>query len=158
MSGKTQSILFAGAVFGTATAVVALIPVGGCLCCLTYIGAGVLAIWHYTNTTEGTSLTSGEGAGSGALAGVVAAIVASILGLLFMSAGIGPDVETAMEEAMNQLYDSGQFDEEQLESIEELSDSPLLFVGSTFFSMIVAALLGAIGGALGVSWFAKKSL
>ena len=155
MNGKGQSILLAGAVCGVVTALVSQIPVlGACLCCLAYIGAGVMAVWHFSNSQEGdVFMTSGEGAGAGALAGVVAAVVAMIIGFILQAAGIGPGVE----EALSQLSESGQFDDEQLETFESIMTSPLLYVGAGLLSAIVGALLGALGGALGTNWFAKKA-
>lgn len=153
MTGKTQSILLAGAVCGILTAVFSIFqPWGGCACCLTYIGAGMLYVWHYSNDQEhGFSMTSGEGAGSGAVAGVVAGIIATIIGYAFQQAGLIP----GPEEAMNQFYEQGQFDDEQLEMMEGIVLSPFLMVVSGFVTAIVGAILGAIGGALGVSAFAK---
>ena len=152
MSDKTQSILLAGVVCGVATAIVSQIPVlGGCLCCMTYMGAGVMGVWHFTNATEQTIMSSGEGAGMGALAGIVAAIAASVLGYAFLALGIGPGIE----EALDQLYDSG-LEQEQLDMIEGFIRSPLLWVGSVVVSTLFGTMLGAVGGAIGVSIFAKK--
>ena len=156
MTGKSQSILLAGAVCGIITAVLSIFqPWGGCACCLTYIGAGMMYVWHYSNDQErGFSMTSGEGAGSGALAGVVAAIIASIIGYAFQQAGVVP----GPEEALNEIYDQGQFDDEQLEMIEGIVLSPFLIIVGTFVTAIFGALLGAIGGALGVNVFAKEEI
>lgn len=157
MTGKTQSIVFAGALCGMITALVSQIQipfVGACLCCLAYVGAGAMAIWHYSSSqAEDVFMTSGEGAGMGALAGVVAALVAMIVGYLLQAAGFGPDVD----EVISQLYEAGQFDEEQLEAMENFIRSPLLYVGAGMLSSLVGAILGALGGALGASRFATNA-
>lgn len=96
-------------------------------------------------------MTSGEGAGSGAITGVVAGLIATVLSFAFQQAGLIP----GPEEALNQFYEQGQFDEEQLETIESIVLSPFLVVIGAFMTALIGAILGAIGGAIGVSAFAK---
>ena len=109
-------------------------------------------VWHYSNNQErGFTMTSGEGAGSGALAGVVAGVVAVILSYLLQGAGIIP----GPEEALSELYESGQFSGEQLDMMESIVLSPFVPIIGSFVNAIIGAILGAIGGALGVSAFAK---
>ncbi|MBX2822403.1 MAG: hypothetical protein KTR29_22095 [Rhodothermaceae bacterium] len=153
MTGKSQSILLAGAVSGVITAVLSIFqPWGGCACCITYIGAGMLYVWHHANNQDhGFSMTSGEGAGSGALAGVVAGIVAMILGFVLQQAGMVP----GPEQSLIDMREQGQFTDEQMETIEGIVMSPFMYVIGAFITAIVGAVLGAIGGALGASLFAK---
>ena len=148
--------MLAGSVCGVITAVFSIFqPWGGCACCLTYIGAGILYVWHFSNTQEpGFTMTSGEGAGSGALAGVIAGLVAMVLGFAMQQAGIVP----GPEEAINEFYDSGQFTEEQLDTMQSIVLSPFMYVISAFMTAIIGGVLGAIGGALGVNLFAKGDL
>ena len=159
MSDKFQSILLAGLVCGVAIAFVSQIPVlGACLCCLLYIGAGVMMVWHYSSTQglndspEGGDFSSGEGAGGGALAGLCAAIASFAVSFALMELGIGPD----LDDVMSQLYESGQFDDEQLDVIEGFMNSSMIWIISGTFSSIVGAVLGAVGGAIGVSMFVRK--
>ena len=148
--------MLAGSVCGVITAVASIFqPWGGCACCLTYIGAGILYVWHFTNNQEpGFSMTSGEGAGSGALAGVAAGLIATILGFALQQAGIVP----GPEEAIAELYESGQFTDDQLDMMESIALSPFMYVIGTFMTAVIGAILGAVGGALGVSLFAKGDL
>lgn len=156
MTGKNQSIFLAGAVCGIITAVLSIFqPWGGCACCITYIAAGMLYVWHYSNTQEhGFTMTSGEGAGSGALAGVVAGLIAMIIGFALQQAGIVPGAE----EALVDMYEQGQFSDEQMETIESIVLSPFMFIIGGAITAVIGGLLGAIGGALGASIFAKEEV
>ncbi|MEZ4698850.1 MAG: hypothetical protein R2834_00860 [Rhodothermales bacterium] len=146
-----QSILLSGVASGVLVTLMANIPVvGGCLCCLAYIGAGVMSTWHYTNTNELT-IAGGTGAGMGALTGLIASIVSSILGFISSKLGLTP----TMEEAFRQLEESGQMPPEQLDVIMGLVDNPMFYVGILFVGMIVGAVLGTAGGAIGASAFKK---
>jgi hypothetical protein len=151
MPSKTQSILLAGVAIGVAAALFSLIPMAGsCLACIAYLCAGLLAVWHYTNTHQVT-ITGGQGAGIGALAGIVAMIVASILGYLFMAIGLAPNWQDMM---MQQLEASGM-DPEQQEQMAEFFSSPLVWVGFILLGLVLYAIIGAIGGAIGASVFKK---
>ena len=155
MNGKNQSILLSGVVCGVLTALVSLIPfLGSCLCCLALAGAGVMTVWHFTNSQESdVFMTSGEGAGSGALAGVLAGIIYSLLVYALLASGVGPGID----EVLAQMEQQGQMGSEELEMVEGIMRSPWLFVALGVMSAIGGALLGALGGALGVNWFAKKA-
>lgn len=151
MPSKTQSILLGGAIVGVLVALLSQIPVvGGCIACLGYAAAGVVGVWHYTNTNELT-IASGNGAGMGALAGVVAALIASLIGYVLMTMGLIPD----MQQVLEQMSESGQMPDEQLEMMEGIFNSPLFFGGMIVLSTILGAILGAIGGAIGASMFKK---
>jgi len=151
MPSKTSSIFLGGLAIGVAAIVLGLIPiVGGCLACIAYLGAGMLAVWHYTSMNELT-LTGGQGAGMGALAGTVASVVGTIIQQVLSRIGLLPDWQDAMIEGLEQSgMDSGQVDQ----WIETLT-SPLALVGLTVVGILFAAILGAIGGAIGASMFKK---
>ncbi len=151
MPEKGQSILLGGAAVGIAAAIVNLIPtVGGCISCLLYIAAGIVAVWHYTDRHQLT-ITGGQGAGIGALAGIVAGVAAGVLGYVFQLIGIAPDWRTAMEQG----FDQSGMDPAQMEQMLEWMSSPLFMIGIILVSLIVAAILGAIGGAIGSSLFKR---
>lgn len=151
MSTKSQSIFLAGAAIGVLAAILGLIPaVGGCLACIAYIGAGVLAVWHYTDRHQLT-LKGGQGAGMGALAGIVAMAVASILSFLFMAFGLTPPLRQLIEDQL----DSSGMDPAQIEQIMEMTSSPLFIIGVFLVALVIYAILGAIGGAIGASVFKK---
>lgn len=151
MPSKSQSILLAGAAIGVAATILALIPViGSCLACITYIGGGVLAVWHYTDRHQLT-LSGAQGAGMGALAGIVAMAVAGILQFLFMSMGLTPP----FREVIADQLDTSGMDPAQADQILAMASSPLFIVGVVLVALVVYAILGAIGGAIGASLFKK---
>ena len=151
MPSKTQSILLGGGAIGVAAALLSLIPAaGGCLACLAVIGAGVLAVWHYTDTYNLT-ITGGQGAGMGALAGVVALVVAGLIGFLFQAIGLTPGFTEAFQEGFRQ----GNADPEQAEQILELITGPVGIITFIVVGLILYAILGMIGGVIGASIFKK---
>jgi len=151
MPSKSQSILLAGVAIGVAATLLSLIPgIGGCLACLTYIGAGILAVWHYTDRYRLT-LQGGQGAGMGALAGIVAMATASILSFLLMTTGLTPPWRQVIADQLN----TSGMDSAQAEQIMEMMSSPLFIVGVIMVALVVYVLLGAIGGVIGASVFKR---
>ena len=154
MSDKLPSVLIGG----VATAVVVTIlslPQNqclGCLVCLCYVGSGLIAVWHYTNTNTLT-IKGGEGAGLGAMAGVVCGVVAGILGLIFRAIGLLPGVDDIIE----QMEQGGQLDQLDPETADMIY-SFIEFtagIGGIVFVLIIAVIFGVIGGAIGASVFKK---
>jgi hypothetical protein len=151
MSNKMQSILLSGVASGVLVTLLANIPIAGaCLCCLAYIGAGVMSTWHYTNSYELT-IAGGSGASMGALTGVIASVVSSVLGYISSKLGLTP----TMEEAFQQLEESGQMPPEQIDTIMGFVESPMFYVGLVLVGIVVGAALGTAGGAIGASAFKK---
>lgn len=151
MSNRMQSIWLSGVASGVLITVLANIPVvGACLCCLAYMGAGVMTVWHYANTYERT-LAGGTGAGMGAIAGLIASLVSSVLGFIASKLGITP----SMEEVFQELEDSGQMPPDQLDMFLGLMENPLFYVGMILLGMVIGAVLGTLGGAIGASLFKK---
>ena len=158
MSGKSQSILLGGAIVGAVVGLSGLIPIlGGCLGCIGYIAAGLVATWHFTNENEVT-LDGGSGAGMGALAGVVAGVVGGLIGLLLMQLGLTPGPGDIMDMFSGmEGMDPEQLEamEEQMGGMEDMMSSPAVMIGATLFGIVIGAILGAIGGAIGASMFKK---
>jgi hypothetical protein len=151
MPSKTQSVLLAGIAAGVITSLFTFIPlVGGCLGCLMYMAAGVLAVWHYTSTHEVT-IPGGQGAGMGALAGLLSGAAASGLQQLFIATGIQPDMA---EQVRQQMESSGAQNDQQGQMLEMFS-SPEFLVIMIAVGLLLAAILGAVGGAVGASLFKK---
>ncbi len=152
MPSKVQSILLGGVSMGVAVAIFNFIPVvGGVLCCVAVIGAGVLAVWHYTNTYHLT-ITGGAGAGMGVLAAIVAAVVSSLLNALFTLVGLAPGWGEMREQMMEGMQ-RGAGDPEQMETFRQLFESVWFVPGIILCSIVIYALLGAIGGAIGAASF-----
>lgn len=154
MPSKTQSILLSGGVIGIVLVVVQFIPwVGACLCVLAILGAGLLAVWHYTDTYQLT-VAGGTGAGMGALAAVAAGIVDGVIGLIFQALGLVPSAEEAAQAFLEGMQQAGSG--EQAEAVRQLVESPLFLIAVFGIQLLIFAVLGAIGGAIGASLFKKE--
>lgn len=152
MPNKSQSILLSGSAIGVAGVMAGLIPVaGGCLACVLYVVAGVGAVWHYTDRHQLT-IKGGQGLSLGALAALVASAIQMILNMLFEAIGIKPGWR---EEARRQLEDSGM-DPAQMDQMLELFSSPFAYVGMILIGLVVAVILGGIGGAIGANVFKRE--
>lgn len=144
--------LKAGLIGGAIVAVLqllGLIPCVGCftwiLAWITYAGAGVLAAYWLP-----TPRSAGDGAGAGAIAGVVTGIVDGIFGTI--ADGIQFAISGGSAAILSQLP------QEYLDTLTEAGLDPAMFTSlgavlgiSTFccvVGMILAAVLGAIGGAI----------
>ncbi len=154
MSEKQLSILIGGLAGGLLAILLSLpqIQILGCFVCLCYIGAGMVAVWHYTNTNSLT-IAGGEGAGIGALSGIVAGLVSSLLGWFFRMIGLLPGAE----ELLDQMEQSGQFDQMDQNTADmiygwvEFSTG----IGGIALGVVIALILGVIGGAIGAAVFKK---
>src|SRR5690606_18851160 len=120
-----------GVATGVLASLLSLIPVVNCLACLAYVGAGLLAVWHYTSTHQLT-ITGGKGAGMGALAGIVAAVVAQLIAFILSQLGLTP----GMAEAIEQALQSRMMDPEQADQIASMVTSPAFLVGAFVFSAL----------------------
>lgn len=154
MPSRAQSVLIGGVVIGVAIAILDFVPfLGQCLACLAIVGAGVLAVWHYTSTYNLT-ITGGTGAGMGALAAIVAAIVDGLFGFVFAALGLTISPQEAMRRSVDQMREGGM-SPEQVEAVQQFVESPLFLPSVMFCAIVIYALLGAIGGAVGASIYQK---
>ncbi len=152
MPTKTQSILIGGVVAGVLAMLVNFIPfVGSCIACLLYLGAGLIAVWHYTNTYNLT-IPSSEGVKMGAQAGVVGFLTGALLGLAYWVAIGMPNMRDFMEQRMAA---SGQANAEGMNEFLGMMDNPLIIVGIVGVSLLVWVVLGLAGGAIGAGVFKK---
>lgn len=154
MPSKTQSILIGGVSMAVAAALLGLVPVvGGCLTCVAVLGAGLVAVWHYTETYNLT-ITGGTGAGMGLAAAVVLGLVDLLIGFVLAAVGLQPGFGEGRQAALQGLQNSG-LEPEQLEQARQIVESPLFVPGIIACTLLVYALLGAIGGAIGAASFKK---
>jgi len=155
MPSKTQSIIIGAAVYVVLGLLVNFLfqgggIVAGILGCLIPFSSGLVAVWHYT-ATHNLTIPAGQGAGMGALAGLAGAVVATIIVFVLISAGILPD---PIEAARLQMESQGLSDE-QLDSalvMVERFSNPVVDLA---LSAVVAALFGAVSGAIGAVIFKK---
>jgi hypothetical protein len=141
--------LTGGAVAGTLSG----LPFLNCLCCFWIIGGAMLAAYLLAKESP-ISLTAGDGALVGALAGISAAVADSLVGIPL--AGIKLAVMRRMFERL------AEFANEMPSGWESWLDrsgggfSVALFFIGLFFSAAVFAAIGALGGVIGASLFARK--
>jgi len=147
--------MFAPALIGGAVAgVLSGIPIVGCLCCLWIIGGAMLSAYLLSKDSP-LVLTSGDGAIVGAFAGIVAAVVHAILNIPFYALNLAffRRVMDTMAEYIEELPSGWN-------TLLERSAGPLslpwFFLGLIINSALYA-VLGALGGIIGMALFGKKT-
>jgi hypothetical protein len=150
MQDKLLSVLLGGTIVGIASTLIAKIPfLGGCLACLSYIGAGLLAVWHYTSTQQCT-LSGGQGALLGLQSGAAAALISGLLTLFLIRVGFFADPIAMLET-------SGQLDQMSPQQAELVVRLTKIFSGfwGIVFGMLIGGIFGLFGGILGAATFKK---
>ncbi len=150
MPSRTQSILIGGLVVGIlSTSVLGLINLA---CCAGVIIGAMVGVWHYTEEHQLT-IPSGQGALIGALAGLLGALLAGIFNQMLVAAGL--DFAAGFRETIMQMS-SMQMSPEQMEQMQQAQEgSWVMMIAGTLSSMIIFAIFGAVGGAIGASVFQK---
>jgi len=148
----SQASLKAGLVGAGVAAVLSLLSLVPCLGCITgilgllwYIGVGVLAAYWLPPPR-----TAGNGAGAGAIAGLITAVVGGAVNMVVsairfsMVGGAEAITRQIPPEALSQLQDAG-IDPSIFAGI-----GGVLGIGAAccLVGLVVAAVLGAIGGAV----------
>lgn len=153
MPNKSQSVLLAGGAAGIAAILAAFIPtVGDCLACLLYVGAGMAAVWHYTDRHQLT-MKGGQGLSLGALAGLAAGVVQTVLDQLLVAMGVKP----GWQEEMREGFERSGMDPAQMDQFAEWFSSPLAYLGIIVIGLVLGAIAGGIGGAIGANIFKRES-
>ncbi|MBN2414987.1 DUF4199 domain-containing protein [bacterium] len=155
--GKLIPALVGGGVMAILSTV-PIISLGNCLCCLWILAGGALAAYMYSRELPGdVSISGGDGAVTGLLAGIFGALFASILGYLFMSMGDAEILNRVFENVLRDRSDLSPEVDELMRSLREGERlSPLYMVAGLFFSLIINAVFGTLGGLIGASMFKKK--
>jgi energy-converting hydrogenase Eha subunit A len=144
--------LIAGAIAGLLSGL-PIISAGNCVCCLWIVGGAAMATKLLAKNTSGI-LTSGDGAIVGALTGIVGAVVQMLIAIPLRPSNIElgrrmldwlSSLGLDMPSNMDGLLDGGPG-----------ILSPGWFLLSLFLSAAVFAVMGVLGGIIGVSLFAKK--
>ncbi len=150
MSGKYQPAIFAGVILGVVLIVIgiisALVPplsLLGCCACLLPIGAGMYAANQAVTRSTSAAVQIGDGAILGAIAGAVGGLLNLIIGVpitYFINAA-------AIATQMEQLRQTGV-------------DLPFAGFALAFIfgiiGVIIYAVLGLVGGLIGVAVFEKR--
>jgi len=146
--------LVAGAVAGLLSGL-PFIGAGNCVCCLWIVGGAAMAAKLLAAATPGL-LTAGDGAIVGAMTGIVAAVVDAIVSIPLRSFNLGL--------ARRLIDKAAELGGEMPSGVGGILNSssgvltPGWFLLGLFVSAAVFALVGALGGIIGVSLFGKKSL
>lgn len=153
MNGPRPSLFTPALIGGAVAGLLSAIPFVNCLCCLWIIGGGALAAYLWAKDIPG-GLTSGEGALVGAFAGVVAAAADALISIPFAT--------------LNSVFFRRVFErlsayvEDMPAGWERWFDRTGPFqVGWFFVGLMIAAaifaVLGALGGVIGLSLFGRKA-
>ncbi len=146
--------LVAGAVAGILSGL-PFIGAGNCVCCLWIVGGAAMAAKMLAAATP-TLLTAGDGAIVGALTGIAAAVVDAIVSIPLRSFNLG-----LARRLLDKAAELGGEMPSSLGGILNGSSgvlTPGWFLLGLFVSAAVFALVGALGGIIGVSLFGKKGL
>lgn len=145
--------LIAGAVAGLLSGL-PFIGAGNCVCCLWIVGGAAMAAKMLAAATPGL-LTTGDGAVVGVLTGIVAAVVDAIISIPLRSFNLGLArrlLDKAAELGGQMPSGLGEFFNGSTSFL-----SPGWFLLGLFVSAAMFAVVGALGGIIGVSLFGKKS-
>ena len=146
--------LIAGAVAGLLSGL-PIIGAGNCLCCLWIVGGAAVAAKLLVAQTPGL-LTAGDGAIVGALTGIFAAVVDTLVKMPFQRYNL----ELARR-ILDRFSEYGTDIPSGLEGWLDLGSgalSPGWLLLGLFFSAAVYAVMGALGGTIGVSLFGRKAI
>ncbi|WP_420457306.1 hypothetical protein [Rubrivirga sp.] len=161
MPSKTPSIVLGAAVYAVAGLIIGFIAINtgqtgqylvGVLCCLAALAGPAVAVWHYTST-NGLTIPAGTGAGLGAAAVALGGLVSYGITRLLQAVGAYPSNAELLERQRDQLIAQGM----EPEAIEQAMQMGEMFqgIGGAIVNLVIAALIGAIGGAVAASIFKK---
>jgi hypothetical protein len=144
--------LMAGAVAGLLSGL-PFIGAANCVCCLWIVGGAAAAVRLLAGATPGP-LRSGDGALVGAMTGIVAAVVDAIVSIPLRSFN--------QELAQRILDKASEMGGEMPSGLNEILNttgavSAGWFLIGLFVSAAVFAIMGALGGIIGVSLFSRKT-
>lgn len=156
MDNRRPEYLVPALISGAVAGVLSGIPFVNCLCCLWIIGGAILATNLLAKKTPAL-LTAGDGAIVGALTGIVAATVDSL-----MSVPLRPLNEAFVRRFMESL---ARVTDQLPPGVQDLMQRGTstgftlagFFLG-LFVSAAIFAVLGVLGGVIGVSLFGRKKM
>jgi hypothetical protein len=144
--------LIAGAVAGLLSGL-PFIGMANCVCCLWIVGGAAVAVRLLAAATPAV-LTSGDGAVVGALTGITAALTDAVVSIPLRSFNL-----ELGRRLLDKAADMGGEVPAGLDGIFNTTGgiSPGWFLLGLFLSAAIFALMGALGGIIGVSLFARKA-
>lgn len=151
MTPRQQSILIGAVVTGVlSTSYLSFINT---ICCLGVIIGGIVAVQQYSTQT-GIAIEAGDGAVLGALAGAGGAVLGSIFDAALRPVGLD---STSISQGMMQQWMEGMQGQEGMspEMMQQFQGGGgiMMFLVGLGFSIVVYAIFGAIGGAIGAALF-----
>lgn len=146
---------------GLIAAVLTAVPVVGLGCCLWLLGAGALAVALYQRRIPSAIVTPGMGMRIGAVAGAIG-FVATTIWSVFRFATSSQEFRSAMQEQMEKSIASNPDPRAQdimrqfMNTLNTPEGLATFFVIVIVIMAIVFVVLGAAGGAIGASMFARR--
>jgi hypothetical protein len=156
MNNQRPEYLVPALIAGAVAGVLSGIPFVNCLCCLWIIGGAVLATSLLAKNTP-CPLTAGDGAIVGALTGIVAAVIDSLMSIPLRA--VNEAFVRRFMESLARFSDqmpAGWQDWVQRGTAGGFSLAGF-FLG-LFVSAAIFAILGVLGGVIGVSLFGRKKI
>lgn len=149
---RLQASLLGGLFIG----VLSSLPVVSVLncCCLWVVAGGVLTV-YLQQQGQPTSIQPIDAAISGLLAGVIGATITLLFSMLLVSAVGGETVQSGIRQFVEQYPD--QVPEETRELLNNLSESPALFLLLAVVTIPLYAIVGMLGALLGTIFFRKPT-
>ena len=120
------------------------------ICCLWVLVGGVVAV-YILNTSAPGPVTYGDGAMVGMLAGLIGGVLSGVIKLLLNIAGFGAGMV-----ALEQLADRFPQFEEYLGMARTATVGAGMMIVGLFFTIIIFAIFGTLGGVIGTAIFVKK--
>jgi len=156
MSPRQQSILIGSIVTGVLSA--SYLSFINTICCLGVIIGGMVAVQQYTSRT-GRAVESGDGAVIGALAGAGGAVFGSVFDAALRPLGLDSTSisQGMMEDWMRNMEGQQGMSPEMMQQFQGGERSIMMFVVGLGVSVVLYALFGAIGGALGTAFFGDEA-
>jgi len=150
MANQKPGMFVPALIGGVAAGVLSGIPFVNCLCCLWIIGGAMLASYFLCKDSP-VNITAGDGAIVGVFTGIIAAVVDALISI--------PLHAMNREFMMSIMERVAEYAEEMPSGWEtwfERGASFSMFMLGLVISAVIFAVLGALGGIIGVSLFKKK--
>ena len=155
MTPRQQSIL-AGA-FVTGILSTSYLSFVNAICCLGVIVGGMVAAQQFTSRT-GRAIEAGDGAVIGALAGVGGAVLGSIFDAMLRPLSLDSN---SISQGMMQQWMQGMEGQQGMspEMMQQFQGGGgiMMFLVGLGFSVVLYAIFGAIGGAIGSALFGDET-
>ena len=154
MNGQKPNVFMPALIGGAVAGILSGIPVLNCLCCLWIIGGAILASYLAAKDSP-VSLKAGDGAVVGAFTGIFAAFIRLFLSIPFRA------VEFALfRKIMERLSEYVPETPSEWKDVFSLGEGPISMAGlllGLVLSAAIFAVLGALGGIIGMALFGKKT-